>query len=359
MKLTILSRYTRLGASSRLRTMQYIPALRQAGFEVEVASFFGNSYLQSLYSGQRDKGRLAQFTLNRLRQCRQARQSEVIWVEKEALPWLPWALERVALPGGLPIVSDYDDAIFHRYDQHRSALVRGLLGKKIDRVMAHSMLVTAGNAYLAERARVAGAKRVEIVPTVVDAEAYQPAPVQHADGKLRIGWIGTPQTWAKYGLPRMQFFRELARNHDIRFHLVGAQLKPDSEGPFDYVPWSEDREVAAIQAMDIGIMPLIDDPWERGKCGYKLIQYMACGLPVVASPVGVNREIVRPRVNGLLAASDAEWRDALVTLITDATLRLEMGMAGRKRVLEAYSIQALGPRIASLLLEVAERGVAA
>jgi glycosyltransferase involved in cell wall biosynthesis len=354
MKLTILSRYTRLGASSRLRTMQYLPALWQAGFEVEVASFFDDSYLQSLYGGRREKDRLARFTMNRLVQCRRARQSDVIWVEKEALPWFPWALERLALPRGVPVVSDYDDAVFHRYDQHRRALVRGLLGHKIDRVMAHSALVTAGNTYLADRARLAGAGRIEILPTVVDAEAYRPAPSRHTDGKLRIGWIGTPQTWAKYGLPRVPFFEELARALDIRFHLVGARLTPGSQGPFDYVPWSEAGEIAAIQDMDIGIMPLMDDPWERGKNGYKLIQYMAVGLPVVASPVGVNTEIVQPGVNGLLASSEVEWRDALTTLVINSKLRLKMGAAGRKRVVETYSIQVQGPRVVSLLADVAE-----
>lgn len=357
MKLTILSRYTRLGASSRLRTMQYLPALRQAGFEVEVASFFDDTYLKSLYGGRRDKGRLTQFTMNRLAQCRQAQKSDVIWVEKEALPWFPWALERLALPLGVPIVSDFDDAVFHRYDQHRSTLVRGLLGHKIDRVMAHSALVTAGNTYLADRARLAGARRIEIVPTVVDSEAYQPAPAQHADGKLRIGWIGTPQTWEKYGLPRMPFFEAIAREHDIRFQLVGAQLAPGRQGHFDYVPWSEAGEVAAIQNMDIGIMPLMDDPWERGKNGYKLIQYMACGLPVVASPVGVNTEIVQSGINGLLAGSEQEWREALVALISDAKLRTSMGTAGRKRAVDTYSIQVQGRRVAGLLLDVARRGM--
>lgn len=356
MKLTILSRYTRLGASSRLRTMQYLPALREAGFEVEVASFFDDAYLQSLYGGRRDKGRLAQFTMDRLAQCRRARKSDVIWVEKEALPWFPWALERLILPRGVPVVSDYDDAVFHRYDQHRSALVRGTLGHKIDRVMAHSALVTAGNTYLADRARRAGAERIEIVPTVVDAAAYQPAPARYADGRLRIGWIGTPQTWTKYGLPRMTSFEALAREHNIRFHLVGARLMPGIEGPFEYVPWSEAAEIAAIQGMDIGIMPLRDDPWERGKNGYKLIQYMACGLPVVASPVGVNTEIVQPGQNGLLASSEADWREALTTLIGDSKLRHEMGTAGRRRVVETYSIQVQGPRVAGLLMEVTKTG---
>lgn len=353
MKITILSRYTRLGASSRLRTMQYVPALLQAGFEVEVASFFDDDYLKSLYGGQRKKGRLAQFTLNRLVQCRKAQKSDVIWVEKEALPWFPWSLERLALPSGVPIVSDFDDAVFHRYDQHRSNLVRGMLGHKIDRVMAHSALVTAGNTYLAERAKLAGAKRIEIVPTVVDSDAYRPAPARHPDGKLRIGWIGTPQTWKKYGIPRMPFFETIAREYDVRFQLVGARLDPGSEGHFDYIPWSEADEISAIQKMDIGIMPLIDDPWERGKNGYKLIQYMACGLPVVASPVGVNTEIVQSGFNGILAGSEQEWHQAIVALVSDTDLRKSMGMAGRKRVVENYSIQIQGRRITDLLLDMA------
>ena len=105
-------------------------------------------------------------------------------------------------------------------------------------------------------------------------------------------------------------------------------------------------------------MPLMDDPWERGKNGYKLIQYMACGLPVVASPVGVNTEIVQPGVNGVLASSEAEWRDALTTLAIDSKLRFKMGAAGRKRVVETYSIQAQGPRVVSLLADVAERNAA-
>ena len=356
MKLTILSRYTRLGASSRLRTMQYLPSLRQAGFEIEVASFFDDAYLLSLYGGRRDMGHLAQFTLKRLAQCWAAKQADVIWLEKEALPWFPWVLERLALPRNVPIVSDYDDAVYHRYDQHRRAVVRLVLGRKIDQVMAHSALVTTGNPYLAERAARAGAERVEIVPTVVDAEAYRPVPAFHADGKLRVGWIGTPQTWKKYGQPRISLFQELAETFNVRFRLVGAHLTPGSEGPFDYLPWSEANEIEAIQGMDIGIMPLIDDPWERGKSGYKLIQYMACGLPVVASPVGVNTELVTHGKNGFLASSDSEWRDSVATLISEADLRRSMGAAGRKRVLDTYSIQIQGPKIAGLLAEVAVQG---
>ncbi|MGJ8561826.1 MAG: glycosyltransferase family 4 protein [Litorimonas sp.] len=329
--------------------MQYLPALQQAGFEVTVASLFDDAYLQALYSGRRDKLGMMRGMLARFGQCHTARNADVIWLEKEALPWLPWGIERLALPRGVPIVSDFDDAIFHNYDLHSRPLVRRVLGSKIDRVMARSVLVTAGNPYLANRARQAGAPRVEIVPTVVDAKAYMPASARHGETRPRIGWIGTPQTWAKYGSPRTAFFQDIASSLGVRFQLVGARVEPGLDGSFDYVPWTEAGEVAAIQDMDIGIMPLDDSPWERGKCGYKLIQYMACGLPVVAPPVGVNSEIVTHGETGFLASTEAEWRSALSALVQDPTLRRTMGEAGRKRVVETYSIQAQGPRVAGLL----------
>lgn len=356
MRVSILSRYSRLGASSRLRTMQYIPALKAAGLEVTVNSFFDDAYLRQLYGGQRERKWLLRYYLERLEQCRASNSADVIWLEKEALPWLPWSLERLALPHGIPLVSDYDDAVFHRYDLHRQPMVRMVLGNKIDHVMAYSSLVTAGNDYLADRARTAGAPWVEVVPTVVDTEAYQPSPCSRMVDKLRVGWIGTPQTWKKYGLPRSDLFQNVAHHHDARFYLVGAHLHSSSDGAFDYVPWSEGSEIAAIQRMDVGIMPLMDDPWERGKCGYKLIQYMACGLPVIASPVGVNREIVEHGVNGFLASSEKEWRSALCGLLNDSELRRKMGNAGREKVVAKYSIQAQGPRVARLLIEAIQRG---
>jgi hypothetical protein len=116
----------------------------------------------------------------------------------------------------------------------------------------------------------------------------------------------------------------------------------------------EETEVSAIQSMDIGVMPLTDTPWARGKCGYKLIQYMACGLPVIASPVGVNKDIVEHGVNGFLAETDKEWCSAIETLLSDSELRRRMGAAGRKKVEESYSLQVWGPRVAQMLRGVAD-----
>ena len=154
----------------------------------------------------------------------------------------------------------------------------------------------------------------------------------------------------------MPILLDIAAQHKARIMAVGASKAVAADAMLNNLSWTEDSEVACIQNMDIGIMPLIDTPWARGKCGYKLIQYMACGLPVIASPVGVNAEIVEHGVNGLLATTAAEWREALTTLLRDPALRHRMGREGRRRVEQRYSLQIWGPRVAALLREVAETG---
>lgn len=347
-RLLILSRYSRMGASSRLRTLQYVPYLQAAGFEVEVASFFDDAYLEALYAGRRSHPGSAKYFARRIRDMVSARRADIVWLEKESLPWVPWPLERLLWPHGVPVVSDYDDAVFHYYDIHRSAAVRRLLGRKIDGVMAASAVVLAGNDYLAERARAAGAQRVEIVPTVVDIDAYRHDPVPSPDGRTRIGWIGTPMTWARYGKPMVPLLQDVLARNGAVFRAIGAGAPERPIGSFEFVAWSEAREIELIQGIDIGIMPLEDSPFARGKCGYKLIQYMACGLPVVASPVGVNSKIVIDGENGFLASTEAEWCEAIDRLLSDPVLRRRMGEAGRAKVEAEYSIQVFGPKVATI-----------
>lgn len=357
MKLLVLSRYGRLGASSRLRMMQYVPALQAAGVQVELSPFFDDGYLAGLYAGRRQGPALLRYYRDRLRRLLRPEKPDAIWLEKELLPWLPAWIEGLVLPAAVPVISDYDDAVFHRYDLHRLGLVRRLLGRKIDRVMQGSALVLAGNPYLADRARQAGAGRVEIVPTVVDADTYGTGHIPAMDGRARIGWIGTPGTWGAYLCPMMPMLSDLAARHDARVLAVGAGPAAIAAGhsALEVMPWSEAEESRLIQGMDIGLMPLDDTPWSRGKCGYKIIQYMACGLPVVASPVGVNAEIVEHGVTGFLVETEAEWRQAIGRLLAEPDLRRRMGAAGRRRMEERYSLQVWGPRVVALLREAAAR----
>ena len=291
----------------------------------------------------------------RVRELTRARRHvDLILLEKEALPWIPDAIEAGLVPKRIPVVSDYDDAVFHRYDLHSSPIVRTLLGNKIAGVMSRSALVLAGNDYLAEYAIAAGARRIEIAPTVVDCEAYGPRAIPSL-GSPVVGWIGSPSTFP-FVEAVAPLLDGLGRDMGVRTMIVGASADQKGSAPFSFRDWAEDREIADIQSMDIGIMPLPDTPWARGKCGYKLIQYMGCGLPVVASPVGVNAKIVEHGVNGFLAETEEEWEAALTALINDPDLRQRMGQEGRKKVEAEYSLQVHGPRVARLLREVVERG---
>lgn len=348
----MLTRYERSGASSRLRLIQYAGSFRAEGIESSLHPFFSENYLSRLYAGQSTRSPALAAYARRAAQLWQARRADLIWLEKEALPWLPWPIERTLLPRGVPLVLDYDDAVFHRYDLHRRAAVRRLLGHKLDRLMASAALVTAGNRYLADRAIAAGAARVEIVPTVVDMDVYTRRPA--ADTSPVIGWIGTPSTWTEYMAPMMPLLARAASQAGARIAAVGPGRAAAAHPLLDNLPWTEESEVARIHAMDIGVMPLTDTPWSRGKCGYKLIQYMGCSLPVVASPVGVNREIVEHGRNGFLADTPAAWEQALGALVDDAALRERLGAAGRAKVVRAFSVQANAPLLLDALRTAAQ-----
>jgi glycosyltransferase involved in cell wall biosynthesis len=254
---------------------------------------------------------------------------------------------------GIPCVVDYDDAVFHRYDMHDNRLIRTLLGKRIDAVMRQATTVVVGNDYLAERARHAGASRIEYLPSVVDTKRYS---IREKTGDtFRTGWIGSPITAPYLGLIR-DALEEATKQFGARLVLIGSGDQDPLPGVAkEVLPWSEDSEVANVQSFDVGIMPLPDGPFERGKCGYKLLQYMACGLPVIASPVGVNSRIVEQGKTGFLASSTVEWLQALVMLSQNATMRSDLGKAGRKKAEQEYSLQITAPRLFKILTDAASR----
>ncbi|WP_197076455.1 glycosyltransferase family 4 protein [Luteimonas sp. FCS-9] len=322
--------------------------MRAAGFEVDVSPLLGDDYVAGLYAGRAPPGAVLRGYRDRLRAVRTRARYDLVWVEKEAWPWLPDIVERTLSDGRRRLVVDFDDAVFHRYDRHRNPLVRAALGHKLDRLMARADLVTAGNAYLAERARAAGSRQVAWLPTVIDLDRYPPPAPRRTRGPVVIGWMGSPST-AGYLHTVADAFSPLRAAGRIRCVAVGARPDQVQGTPFEAVPWSEASEVAALHGFDIGIMPLAQTAWELGKCGYKLIQYMACGLPVVASPVGANAQLVRDGENGLLATGLDDWATALRTLVDDPALRTRMGASGRRDVEAHYCLQVRAPRLIALL----------
>jgi hypothetical protein len=342
-----LTRYPRQGASSRLRFLAFLPGLAASGIDVTVSPFFDERYLPALYAGRRPSPwRLFASYARRLGVLLGARHFDAVWIEKEALPWLPLAVEG-ALLGDVPYVVDFDDAWFLRYRMHGKRLARALLADKLERLTARARAALVGNDVLAAWARSAGAGHVVELPTAVDLARYQPA-APHPKGPLRIGWIGSPSSAAEYLRPLAPMLAEVTAAGWATLTVVGAEAaRCGVEAAC--VPWSEDGEIEELGRFDVGIMPLTDTPWSRGKCAYKLIQYMAVGIPVIASPVGMNRQVVRHGVNGFLAETADDWKAALRTLADDPELRRRMGEAGRRIVAEEFTLEVILPRLTAVL----------
>jgi glycosyltransferase involved in cell wall biosynthesis len=335
--------------------MQYLPGLAESGINVEIQSLFDDDYLRVLYTKKARKPLkvLGRYFV-RFWRLLTLRRVDIVWLEYELFPYLPAWFEKWLVIRGIALVVDYDDAVFHNYDLAKQPLIRTFLRHKIDHVMRLSAAVVAGNQYLHDRAISAGAGRVELVPTVIDLNRYEIAAPQKPHAAVTVGWIGSPAT-QNYLKDIAATLSDVLRQYNARLMLIGANADilpffPDTD--VQLCAWSEGSEVQDICSFDIGIMPLPDGPWEQGKCGYKLVQYMACRVPFIASAVGANIEIVRNSGGGLLADSLAGWQDALQRLLSDAELRLTAGHAGRLAVEQQYSLQAQLPKLIDIFYSI-------
>lgn len=240
-----------------------------------------------------------------------------------------------------PRILDVDDAIF---------LQRG--GGFAERLAKISDKVICGNNYLAEWfAR--WNSNVDVVPTAVDTERYSPGAKSKPAGQaLVIGWIGTSGNYKYLYAIENALEKAMHLYPDTRLRVVGdrpPEFRLLAATQVDFVPWSEAIEIQALRSMDIGIMPLEDSPWARGKCSFKMLQYLAVGLPVVVSPVGMNAEVLALGELGIGATTERQWIDGLVTLLESSAMRERFGVEGRRVVESFFSIQAIAPRLARSL----------
>jgi glycosyltransferase involved in cell wall biosynthesis len=348
MKVLFLTRFGQQGASSRLRTFQFIPALITSDIDCVVSPLFDDAMLLKKYQyGSYSFVDLVRIYWQRIYTLIGENNFDLVWIEKEALPWLPawfekWLLRKV------PYALDFDDAIFHNYDLHKSPFIRYMFGRRIDSLMKAAQLVIAGNQYLANKAIAAGFKQVEIIPTVIDLLRYTPKLSYLITTAPIIVWIGSPST-VKYLLELSEAFSVLAKRLSFTLRVIGGGLVTMPGVTIESLPWTLDTEAALIAECDIGIMPLRNTPWEQGKCAYKLIQYMACGLPTLASPIGANLDVVIDDGTGYFAATDTEWIDNLELLLCDTALRQRLGKEGRTKVEEKYCLQKIAPQLVNLL----------
>ena len=336
-KILLLPRYDRAGASSRYRLYQYLPALIKAGFDVNTSPLLKNNYIDHLYKKKPlPLLSIVRGYLKRLFLLLTSNKYDIIWLQQEALPWIPGGLEKILLNSKFKVITDHDDAFFHRYDMHKIGIIRKLLGHKIDTVMSCASLVLAGNDYLAERAKKNN-KQVKIFPTVVDTEVYKKMDEGNSQ-YFNIGWIGSPGT-SKYLKLIEPALRQIYNKGGVKITLIGAGEIELKGFNYEIAEWSEEKEVVEISKFDVGIMPLPNNPWEKGKCGFKIIQYLACEVPVIASPVGVNKQIIEHGVNGFIANSTDEWYTYFNKLKNNSALRKTMGKNGRLLIESKYSLK--------------------
>lgn len=340
MKILFLPKYSISGPSSRYRFYQYYDSLENNNIRCVSKPLFSDNYVKLFYSsGKKNHIKALLGYLKRMLYLFTIFRYDLLVIEYELFPFFPAIFERLIRFAGMNYVVDYDDAISLKYENNRNWLVRSLLKRKIEIVVRNARSVIVGNRYLMEYTTKYN-KQTFLLPTVVSRARYDAVPGYEKADKFILGWIGS-HTTSKYLIPLSDILRNLKRD-DIQINIIGF----DKSLRFHFhdlnvkwIDWSQETEINEIKNFSAGIMPLDEDLWSAGKCGFKIIQYMACGLPVVASPVGVNIDLVSEGINGFLAASPDEWVASISYLADNREIANSMGHQGYEKFIEKYSLE--------------------
>jgi glycosyltransferase involved in cell wall biosynthesis len=266
----------------------------------------------------------------------------------ELVPFMPGWVERALIRK--PYIYDYDDAFYMKYISGRLRLTSPLLGTKFDTIMSGAAAVTAGNIILTKYAKQHNSN-TRYFPTVVDTDRYIPNPVLRAGNVFTVGWIGSPST-AQYLSELVTPLSAIAQDGPVQFIVIGGKAPKIPNVTVIEHDWNENTELDLINSFDVGVMPLPDNDWSRGKCAFKLIQYMACSVPVIASAVGANFDLVHSDC-GFLTKTPQDWIDAFKQLREHPDKRTSMGDAGRSRVVHYYSLNKNSPVLVDVISNVA------
>ena len=347
MRVLFLTRYAAGGPSSRYRVVQFLPHLERAGIDYRLEPLLDDRYLTARFSGRRPgPGYLAARSLARVRVLLGSHRFDVVFVQKELFPWAPPIVEWALSIARARVILDLDDAI------HLPYRGRPLLARKVPTAIARASLVLAGNRWLAGYARAFNPNTVHF-PTVVDAERFTPRVGCPAGARVVVGWMGSPET-ARFLVDAVPALARAQARADFVLRVVGDERFAAPGIELDARAWTYDREADDLRGFDVGVMPLRDDEWARGKCSLKLLQYMSAGLATVSSPGGSVGDIVRDGDNGFVARTGEEWTDRLVTLVGDPERRARMGGRAREWVLAHYNLANYGSRLVAILRAVAD-----
>ncbi|MEZ5034140.1 MAG: glycosyltransferase family 4 protein [Chitinophagaceae bacterium] len=338
--------------SQRFRVELFLPYINKEGYEYSVNSFYDERTWRSLYNGGNliqkfwgvCKGYMKRWitVLFSLRKC------DFVFIPRGAAPIGPPVFEwMIAKVFRKKIIYDFDDAIWIPNTGKENKLASWFKASwKVKYICRWAYKVVGGNDYLCAYARKYNRQVVKI-PTCVDMDNQHNRLKNQQTDKIVIGWTGSHSTliFTEQIIPVLN---ELYKTHLFEF-IVIANKEPGYKLPYlKFIPWNSTTEIEDLLKISIGVMPLINDPWCEGKCGFKIIQYLSLGIPAVASPIGVNTKIIDDGENGFLCQTKEEWVKALTILITNESLRIQMGKNGREEIVKMYSVQSQLPHYLKL-----------
>lgn len=329
--------------SQRFRFEQYLHFLKKEQLAFEFHSFLSEKGWNTIYKKGSFFAKI--FTVlysfhNRFFLLFKLRQADYIFIHREAShigpPVFEWIISRILKK---KIIYDFDDAIWlPNYSKQNAKFQKLKNYKKVNKIMRWADTITAGNTYLANYAKQFNHK-VFVLPTTIDTENHHTLKTNQNGNKLVIGWTGS-HTTAQYLNSIIPVIKRLEKDFIFEFRVISNENPNLNVDSFRFVKWNKSTEIEDLSQINIGIMPLKDDKWAKGKCGFKALQYMALEIPCVISPVGVNTEIIADGKNGFLAKEEQDWYEKLKTLLENKDLRITIGKAGFETLLKEYSVLA-------------------
>ena len=345
---------TEQAASQRFRFEQYLDILESRGIKYRISPFLTMRAWNIIYRRgfilQKSFALLIGF-LKRIWSVCIAPRYDFIFIHREVLPIGPpifeWILAKIL---NRKIIYDFDDAIWILNSSESNRFFAALKWpSNVFKISQLAHKVSVGNTYL-KNSLESTSDNIIVNPTTIDTQNLHKKVRIHDNDRIVMGWTGSHST-IKYLNPIFPIIKKLKNKFDFDFIVISDESPSLEKGLFEFIPWNKENEIDDLLRFNIGIMPLTHDPWSEGKCGFKALQYMALGIPAVVSPVGVNEEIVKDGLHGFVCRTEDEWLDKLSVLLRDRKLIIELGLNGRNKVVEQYSVQSNTPNFLHLFAQ--------